>query len=78
MHLTLQIQQTLRLYGQVSEDELMKKVYKDLSLGERQFYETLNVLAKAGIIRPVRLNPGEHPRKWAYELAKVKKEKKGD
>jgi DNA-binding transcriptional ArsR family regulator len=51
MQLTIQIQDILKLYGELSEDVLLKMVYKDLSMGERQFYETLSVLNRAKIIK---------------------------
>lgn len=70
MHLTLQIQDTLRLYGEVSEATLLKMVYKDLSLGERQFYETLSVLRRAGIIDPTG-KPGD----YSYKLRERKRKK---
>jgi len=53
MHLTQEIQDLLKMYGELSEKELLKKVYRFLSLGERQFYETLSILRRAGVIEPI-------------------------
>jgi hypothetical protein len=53
-------------------------VYKDLSLGERQFFETLSVLHRAGIIKPILTNPGQFPKKFSYALVKVGRPKQKD
>ena len=50
MHLTQEIQDLLRMYGVLEENDLLKKVYRFLSLGEHQFYESLSLLKKTGII----------------------------
>lgn len=50
MHLTQEIQDLLRMYHTLEENELLKKVYRFLSLGEHQFYESLSLLKKTGII----------------------------
>lgn len=50
MHLTQEIQDLLRLYGELDENSLLKKVYRFLSLGEYQFYEALSLLRKAGVL----------------------------
>lgn len=50
MHLTQEIQDVLRLYGKLDENSLLKKVYRFLSLGEHQFYESLSLLRKTGVL----------------------------
>jgi len=50
MHLTQEIQDLLRMHGALEENDLLKRVYRFLSLGEYQFYEALSLLRKTGII----------------------------
>jgi len=50
MHITQEVQDLLRLHGELEEGVLLKKVYRFLSMGEQQFWEALKVLAKSGII----------------------------
>lgn len=52
MQTTLDILSALRLHGKLSEGDLLSKVYKSLSQGERQFYEALSVLKQTGKIIP--------------------------
>jgi hypothetical protein len=59
MSLVQDIQDLLRVYGNMKEDELMRKVYRGLSLGENQFYEALRVLKIAKVIENIG-QPG-HP-----------------
>jgi hypothetical protein len=63
MHLTLEIQQILKIHGTMKESKLLEKVYKNLSQGERQFYETLSVLKHTGII-----TVSGKPSNWEYTL----------
>jgi hypothetical protein len=53
MHLTQEVQDLLKVYPILSEEALLKKVYRFLSLGESQFYEAIHVLKRAGIIEPI-------------------------
>lgn len=59
MSLVQDIQDLLRQFGKIKEDELLRKVYRGLSLGESQFYEALRVLKVAKVIKNVG-EPG-HP-----------------
>ena len=53
MQLTQDIQDILKVKEVMSEQDLLKKVYKSLSQGEKQFYEALSVLRRTGIIEVV-------------------------
>jgi hypothetical protein len=46
MALTQEIKDQLLLHGEMSESDLLKKVYRYLSLGEHQFYEALSILRR--------------------------------
>jgi len=59
MHITQEIQDLLRLHGELEEGVLLKKVYRFLSMGEQQFWEALRVLVKSGVIE-TRGKPGEY------------------
>ena len=65
MHLTQEIQDLLRIYGTLEENELLKKVYRFLSQGEAQFYESLSLLKKTGIITFI-----GKPGSYSFTLAK--------
>jgi len=65
MHLTQEVQDLLRMYGPLGENDLLRKVYRFLSLGEGQFFETLSILKKTGIIT-YKGKPGS----YIYELTK--------
>jgi hypothetical protein len=50
MSLTQDIQCLLKQFGSLSEEELMQKTYRSLTLGEGQFFEALRVLKMAKVI----------------------------
>ena len=47
------IEELLKMYGVMSEAELLSRLYRGLSQGERQFYEALSILKRTDIIEPV-------------------------
>lgn len=53
MQLVQEIKNILETQVEVSESDLLTKVYRTLSQGERQFYEALSVLKRTGMIEPV-------------------------
>ena len=65
MHLIQELYEILSDHNKVSESTLLNMVYRNLSQGERQFYEALNVMRKANIITP--LKEGES---FSYKLNK--------
>ena len=69
---SLQLQEMMELFrhhGELTEEVLMKMVYRSLSQGERQFYEALKILKVSGFIEAVREGEG-----YKY---KIKKKTKG-
>lgn len=50
MSLVKEIQDVLIRFNSFTEKALLKRFYKQLSHGEPQFYEALNILTKAGIV----------------------------
>lgn len=73
MQLAQEIQDLLKMHDKLSEEELLRYVYRSLSQGERQFYEALSVLKKIGVILATG-KPGE----YVFELAKKGGKKKDD
>jgi len=69
MSTTLDILNALRLHGKLSEGELLNKVYKSLSRGEKQFYESLSVLKTTGKIEAIG-KPGNYSFKLREEGGK--------
>jgi hypothetical protein len=59
MSLVQDIQDLLKQFGEMSEEDLMKRVYRGLHLGEAQFYEAIRVLKMARVVENVG-KPG-HP-----------------
>jgi hypothetical protein len=53
MHLVQEVIDLLRMYGELSEEELLRKVYRLLSQGEHQFYETLSILKRSSQIEVI-------------------------
>lgn len=72
MQLVQEIQDYLKIHKSMTEQELLKAVYRSLSQGERQFYEALSVLRRIGAIIPV-----GQPGNYSYELTKKKETKDG-
>lgn len=50
MRISQEIQDLLKVHGEMSEGELLRRLYRSLSEGERQFYEALSILRVAGIL----------------------------
>ena len=50
MSLVKEIQDCLVKFGSISEQNLLKRFYKQLSHGEPQFYEAMRILVNAGIV----------------------------
>lgn len=50
MSLVQEIQDALMKFGKMSERELLKRFYRQLSYGEGQFYESLNILVRSGVV----------------------------
>jgi hypothetical protein len=63
MHLIQEMTELFTHYGDIEESALMNMVYRNLSQGEKQFYEALSVMKKSGIIEPVKVGKG-----YAYKL----------
>jgi hypothetical protein len=53
MALVQEIQDVLVKFGTVKERDLLKRFYRQLSYGEVQFYESLNILVRSGVITKV-------------------------
>jgi hypothetical protein len=68
MGLVQEIRVLLEQHDILSEGDLLNRVYRSLSQGEKQFYEALAILKKTGIIDPV-----GKPGSYSYKL-KAKKE----
>lgn len=67
MSLVQEIQDSLIKFGQITERQLLKRFYKQLSHGEPQFYEAISILCKAGIVDRM----GKHG-EYFYKLRKDK------
>lgn len=65
MHVTQEIKELITLHGELGEAELLSKVYRSLSQGERQFYEALSILKSTHIIEPI-----GKPGNYRYRLRK--------
>lgn len=50
MQLVADIQELLKQFGSMKESEIMKRVYKGLSLGELQFRDTIKILKISGMV----------------------------
>ena len=70
MHLIQEMIELFTHYGEITETALLNMVYRNLSQGERQFYEALSVMRKSEIIKPIK----KEDESYSYVL--VKKEKK--
>ena len=68
MSLSHEVTNLLRRFPKMSERELLRRLYKSLEHGEAQFYESLRVLTRAGIIKQT----GGKPSNYIYELTKRK------
>lgn len=73
MHLIQEIKDIFLAEGTISEAQLLKRVYKSLSQGERQFYEAISIMHKSGMIEPVKVD-----NTYVYKLKTFKKKSKGD
>lgn len=62
------VKELLMLHGELSEAELLAKLYRGLAQGERQLYEALSILKKTGVITPI----GKIGN-YSYRLTKEKK-----
>ena len=69
MHVTQEIKDLLRMHGELGEDILLSKVYKNLEGGERQYYEALNILRKTNQIEILGKSPN-----YSYKLKEEKKD----
>lgn len=67
MHLVQEMQDVLKMTGEISESELLKRMFRSLSQGEKQFYETLSVLKRSKLIEVV----GTYGN-YSYKLRKEK------
>ena len=69
MHLIQEMTELFRHHGELSEEVLMKMVYRSLSQGERQFYESLKILKVSGFIEVIKEGEG-----YKYKLKKKTRE----
>ena len=68
MSLVKEIQDCLVKFGKITEQNILKRFYKQLSHGEPQFYEAIRILCNAGIVeREGNVN------NYTYKLKKKKK-----
>lgn len=67
MQLVQEMKDVLRLHGILNESELMDKMYRSLSMGERQFYEALAILKRTN-----KLNITGSAGDYAYSLREEK------
>ena len=68
MQLAQEIQDVLKMHGELSESALLKIVYRSLSQGEGQFYEAIRILKRTGILE-YKGNPGN----YSYSIKKEEK-----
>lgn len=69
MQLVQEIKQLLTSHKELREGDLLAKVYRSLSQGERQFYEALSILKRTGDIEPIG-KPGNYSYKLKEEVKK--------
>lgn len=69
MHLIQEMTELFEQYGEIAEDVLLNMVYRNLSQGERQFYEALSVMKKSGIIEAKKIGS-----EFVFKMKREKKE----
>jgi hypothetical protein len=67
MHLIQEIKELFEQQPKITETEMLNRVYRSLSQGERQFYEALSIMKTSGMIEPVK-----EGNVYAYQLKGVK------
>jgi len=80
MHLIQEIKELLHTFGELSEGDLLSKVYRSLSQGERQYYEALSIMKKSGEIEVAPKGDGsdEATKGFVFKLSFRGKGKKDD
>lgn len=65
MQLVQEMLDLLKVHGALQESEMMNKLYRSLSMGERQFYEAISILRRTD-----RLKVEGSPGNFTYSLKK--------